>query len=182
MRHHDQTGAPCQLLEGFGCLLLESGIARGRDLIRDIDVEIEGQRQRELQPRSHPGRIGFDRFVEVVSQLGKIGNSLQTIDHVIFMTVDTADEFGVLPPAQRALQAATEPYGPGNPAMPLDAPSIGMVDTPDQTQQGGFPRAILADQAYAHAWRNPEIDTLEHPGAQTVIRAIALVYILDQDH
>lgn len=59
--------------------------------------------------------------------------------------------------------------------------SLRRIHTGNQAQQGGFTRAVGADQAHADALGDGQVDVLKHPVAAVVV-VVALVEIADFDH
>jgi hypothetical protein len=123
---HDHAGLAGAAAEFGGRAGAEGGIARRRRFVRDVDVEIEGQRDGKAQARGHAGRIGADRLVETVAQRGKFGDPGEALGNVVLVAVDAADEARVLPPGHRALKPAAKAQRPRHPAVPLHRPRVGL--------------------------------------------------------
>ena len=54
--------------------LPESVIAYGHDFIDQITIKLDGHRESKGEPGAHARRIGFDRLIEIATQLRKILN------------------------------------------------------------------------------------------------------------
>jgi hypothetical protein len=131
VRHHDEAGTIHELLERFRCLFQKRRVARCRDLVGNVHIEVERQRQRKLQSRLHPGRIGFHRLVECIPEFSKLLDISNKIGKILFVAMDAADEFGILPPGQDPLQSSAKPHRPGDSTTAFNLPTSWLVGPAD---------------------------------------------------
>src|SRR5216684_1545735 len=71
---------------------LKAVVADRDDLIDQVAIEIDGKRQREIEPCPHPRRVSDDRFGQVFAQFGEIFNKIaHQLERLIINSADQAD-------------------------------------------------------------------------------------------
>lgn len=181
VRDHHQAGSAGEIFESFLGLSLECGVTDRGQLVDKIGIEIEGKRHGERQPRTHARGIGFDRVVEGVVEFRELTHELKLVGKVFVDAVYPTDKLGVLPSAERSLEAAGQAQWPGHPTIADDVTPVRLVDAPYQPQQGGLARAVRANQRHAAQGWDIERHAFQHP-LGTVRGAIALMDVRDLDH
>src|SRR5580658_9239882 len=97
--------AVCPFLKQFLMTpLLKTIIAGGDDLVDQIAIEIDGERQGKVEPPRHSCRIGLDRFGQEFSELGDIIDEIARL--LKRLAIDAGDETDVVIAGQDAVYAA----------------------------------------------------------------------------
>src|SRR5689334_976508 len=83
MRDEDEGGpAPEDLLDPRDALSLELDVADGQDLVDEQDVGFHVRRDREPEPRDHPGGIRAERGVDEVAELREVDDRVEATLHL----------------------------------------------------------------------------------------------------
>src|SRR5215218_8688246 len=102
-------------------LPLECRVAGGEGLVQDQYVGLDVDGHREAEPRAHPARVGLDRLVHKLPELGEFLNGVETFQHlVVLYAEDQAAEHGVLAPRKQRVEASSQPEDRRQPALDLD--------------------------------------------------------------
>jgi hypothetical protein len=112
------------------------------------------------QPNHHAGRVGADRHVDVVAELGKRGYLVHPHTHLLRMNAHAA-QHNVLPPRRIGIETDLSVEKRGNAARRDKPPLTGLVNTGEHFKQRGFARSVQPDQSDTVAIHDIDADVAE---------------------
>ena len=129
---HDDAGLVNQFLHTLLRLDLKGRIPRAQDLIQEQDLPAGIGRDGECQPDQHTGRIGFDREIDKITQLGEL-------DDLRFLLADAPGRFSeqqspvgdVLPAGRLEFEAKAQVKQGTDLSAGVDLPALERVGTGD---------------------------------------------------
>ena len=129
-------------------LPLEVLVADGEDLVEEKDVGLEERGDREPEPHRHPARVGTDRPVDRVLDLGERDDLVEALANLgAPQALDRAVQEDVLASGEVGMEAGAELEQRADPALDLDG-ARGRLDDPRQhAQQRRLARPVAPDQA-----------------------------------
>ena len=139
-------------------------IAHGQGFVYDQDVRIDAGGQRKRQPHEHAAGVGFDGLVNEMPDAREINDIAQAV-----LELCTADaqqwpiEQQVLPARKIGVETCPQLEQRSHTAVDLHAARAGADRATQQLQQGGFARAVAADNAQHLATWDLQVHSLQGP-------------------
>src|SRR5438132_10928492 len=121
----------------------EALITGSDDLVDQIAVEIDGERQRERKPGPHSQRIGFERLRHKFFEFGKILNVI--FDYVKGLVVNTRNEAHIVVSGQAPLEPALQAKRPGRRHGLVYFATRWKLDTAQESDQCRFAGAVTPE-------------------------------------
>jgi hypothetical protein len=124
----DRLAAALELGELVEALVGESLVADRQDFVHEQDVRIDVDRHRETEPHVHARRIGLDRRVDELLQLGELDDLVEALRHPRAWSTehDPVDE-NVLAAGDLRMEPGAELDQRGNAAETFTVPLDGLV-------------------------------------------------------
>jgi len=130
----DRLRASRQLQHPGPALLAEDLVAGGEDLVEEEDVGVDGRRDREPETGPHPGRVGLDRRVDELTDVGEVDDRILAADHLVVGDPhERAGQHDVVAAVEVLVEAGAELEEAGDVAADVDR------------SQGALARAVRPD-------------------------------------
>ena len=167
----DEDDRAARLLEGEDppeALPLERLVADGKDLVEEEDVGVEEGSDREAEPHGHPGRVGANRPVDRVLELGEGDDLVEALADVLPpQALDRPVQVDVLAAAEVGVEAGAELQQRADPALRPHPARRRLDDPRDDPEQRRLSRAVAADEADGLTARDVERDVLQCPARRS---------------
>ena len=163
---HKQHRPPAfgDILHLAEALFLELGVADGKNFIDDEDFRFHMGGDGEGKAHIHAGAISLDRGIEESLDAGEIHDLVEFLpDLDLAHAEDGSVEEDVFAAGEFRMEAGADLEQRGDPTVEDDAPGGGFGDAGKDFEQGGFARAIAADDAEHLASLDLERHILERP-------------------
>lgn len=122
-------------------------IARQNRFVHQQDFGIEAGGDREAEPQNHSRRVGPDRHIEVIAELGKLGDLRQTaLDLVRRQAEQQGAHADVVVPVEVGVDSQIDVEHRRNTAARSHLSPDRLVDSRHRPQQRRLPCAIGPDQ------------------------------------
>ena len=133
---HDPLGGLHELDDALLRLRPEVGVAGGEDLVEQQDVRVDRRRDREPEPGAHARRVGLDRRVDELAEVG-VGDDVgeQLADDLVVEAEERTGEQDVLGPVS---------------SWSKPAPSVSRLDTWPRTSTAPSDGVMIP----ARTWRS----------------------------
>jgi hypothetical protein len=158
---------------------LKSIITNGNNLVNQITVEFDAHGEGEGEAGAHAGGIGFDLFVKVSTEFGKV---LDKRDLVFERSIiNPADEAKVIQTGERALKTTSKCERPRYLHTTMHRATGGSLGTANDANQCGFAGAIPTKHANFLTWTDAEVDVVENR-ALSSMHSVALGDVAQLNH
>lgn len=174
----DGGGAAVDDLPHLGlALFAERAVAHGEYLVQNQDVRLDQAGDGKRQAGLHAGGQLLEGPVLEALELRELDNAVIRLVHEFAAVAQHgAAEIGVLPHGQLAVEAAGQLQQGGHLAVAADAALRGLHNAGDGLQQGGFPRAVGADDTHHLPLVQGKCDVAVGPELVDVIAALELAH------
>ena len=143
-------------------LALEARVTDGQRLVDNEDVGVNVDVDRKAQTHFHTAGVGADRLIDIVAQLREIDDSLLDLADVgVLQAEDVAFEVNVLAAGHLGGEARGQLEQRRDLTLDLDLALAGEGNAGDHLEDGGFTRAVIADDTDTFAALDVEGDVLE---------------------
>ena len=162
----EQNGlAPApELLDAVEGLQREPGIADRQRLVDDQDVGVDRGGHGEGQPGLHAARIGPERLVDHVAQLGEIDDLVKAAPDLLPAQPEAQPaQEDVVASAVLRVKSGPEFQDRGDPAAGVDLAAGRLQRAGDEAEEGAFPGPVASQHTHNAATRHRERDTVERP-------------------
>ena len=159
MADHQQRPRRAAVVQSVFASLTEAIIARSRDLVDQIAVEIDGKRDTKRKTRHHAGGIAVDRLMKICTKLGKVFDIREKLLNIL--AVNPRNEARIVRSGQAGLEAARIPNRPGTGYGPLDHARSRCFNAGDETHQRRFTRAVRPAYPQAAPCWNREVQIIQ---------------------
>ena len=128
-------------------LALETLVADGKNFVHNQNIRLNDGGDGESQTREHSGRVRFQRTVDETIEFA-VRNDFRrfAVQKILRVAKNCAVKKDVLPPGEFRVEAAAEFEHGHKRALQGDAAAGGRVNAADDFEQGGFSRAVMANQ------------------------------------
>ena len=142
----------------------EVGVAGGEHLVEQQDVRVDRGRDGEAEPGAHPRRVGLERRVDEVAELGVLDDRRQELaGHRVVEPEERAAEQDVVAPGQLLVEAGAERQQPGDVAVDVDR-ALGRMDDPgEDLEERALAGAVRADDRQRLAALDVQVDVAQRP-------------------
>ena len=161
---HDALGGLRQLDDPLLALRPEDRVAGREDLVDDQHVGIDRRRDREPEAGPHARRVGLDRRVDELADVGEVDDAGQPLLHrLVGHAEERAGEADVVAARQVGVEAGTERQQARHVADDVDGALVRLDDPGEDLEQRALAGAVRADDREALAVDEPERDVAEGP-------------------
>ncbi len=151
-----------ELLDAPQAAVGESLVAHGEHLVDQQDVGVGVDGHGEAQAHVHAGGVVLDRLLHEVAEAGELHDLVVlALDLLAGQAEHGAVDEDVLPARDLGVEAGAQLDQGGHAAGDRDAAGGGLEHAGDQLEQGGFARAVAADDAERLAPADGEVDVLQ---------------------
>jgi len=155
----------------------EGGVDGADALVEQQDLRLDGGDHAQRQADAHAGGVSAKGHVEVVAELGKLGDLVHLRLHLLAgLAQEQAADDDVFVAGDLRVHPHTQVEDGGDAAAHVRDTAGRLVDAREQAQQGGLAGAVVADQTHAVTLPQVQVDVaqrLDDHGVGSVLADLA---------